>query len=209
MRAFVVAAIILWGAALLLLSETAAAASPFTAGNMQGHEEEGRERPPACGYNATGCMTPSQAPEDAASARSPSGLVPQGAPSPWHMPHRGRRHPRRPRRRRSPSPMISPTPSPAWSKPLWCIAKPDASEDLLVAGLFHVCYQKAGFYCLPLLPGGSCFAPNVPRPHASFAFNSFWQFHRDSGFPCDFDGAAHLVSVDPSTSFSYNYYWFH
>ncbi|MCO5585679.1 hypothetical protein L7F22_039615 [Adiantum nelumboides] len=185
--------IIIWDALLLSGSSTLTAIAA----------ENVTESPPAhtllniSGYDATRSANPV--------APVPSGALAHAAnatlvPSPTGPVRQ--RHPHH--RRRQPAPSVTST-SPALApasatgkRPVWCVAKPDASEDLLVAGLFHVCYQKAGFYCLPLMPTGYCFTPNVPRLHASFAFNSYWQFHCKSGFPCDFDGAAHLVYEDPS-----------
>ncbi|XP_065872956.1 glucan endo-1,3-beta-glucosidase-like [Euphorbia lathyris] len=78
----------------------------------------------------------------------------------------------------------------------WCVAKVQTTEPQLQASLDWACSHGAD--CKPIQEGGSCFAPNNVREHASYAMNSYFQTHGKSDTSCDFSSTADLTTTDPS-----------
>lgn len=81
---------------------------------------------------------------------------------------------------------------------LWCVAKPTVPDPIIQEAMDYAC--GAGAECESIRPGRSCYQPNTLLAHASFAFNSYWQRTKVAGGTCDFQGAAILITVDPSKS---------
>ncbi|KAL5783667.1 hypothetical protein ACOSP7_008696 [Xanthoceras sorbifolium] len=57
----------------------------------------------------------------------------------------------------------------------WCIANPQISKEKLNEVIGTLCSKVD---CSPIKEGGSCFLPNDPYNHASFAVNLYYQ-HND------------------------------
>ncbi|KAK9169573.1 hypothetical protein Syun_001713 [Stephania yunnanensis] len=80
---------------------------------------------------------------------------------------------------------------------LFCVAKQDADESALEAGLNWACGPgKAS--CGAIQEGQPCYQPNSLQSHASYAFNDYYQRMRSSGGTCDFGGTAMTTPIDPS-----------
>ncbi|KAJ8444316.1 hypothetical protein Cgig2_019874 [Carnegiea gigantea] len=83
--------------------------------------------------------------------------------------------------------------------PPWCVAKPDASDDVIQAALNWVCENGAD--CGPITPLGPCHADGNLKKLASYAFNDYFQMVRSAGGHCMFpngvgDAAATLTNID-------------
>lgn len=78
----------------------------------------------------------------------------------------------------------------------WCVPRASTPDSVLQQLIDYSCSQGAD--CSAILPGGPCYPPNTLYAHASFALNSYWQNMRAKGATCDFQGAAMLVTQDPS-----------
>ncbi|KVI08302.1 X8-like protein, partial [Cynara cardunculus var. scolymus] len=78
----------------------------------------------------------------------------------------------------------------------WCVARSDASEDLLQMALDYAC--GAGADCLPIQESGPCFLPNTVQAHASYAFNSYYMRTSMAAGSCDFSSTATIAKTDPS-----------
>jgi len=87
----------------------------------------------------------------------------------------------------------SPASSPAKQ---WCVPKPDATDAQLQANINYVCSQ--GVDCQPIQAGGSCFAPNTVRAHATYAMHTFYQTKGRQPFQCDFANTGVLTHSNPS-----------
>ncbi|OMO81024.1 Glycoside hydrolase, family 17 [Corchorus capsularis] len=80
---------------------------------------------------------------------------------------------------------------------VFCVAKPDASEDKLEDGLNWACGQGQA-NCSAIQSGQPCYLPNDIKSHASYAYNDYYQKMRSVGGTCDFDGTATTTTIDPS-----------
>ncbi|XP_044487516.1 PLASMODESMATA CALLOSE-BINDING PROTEIN 3-like [Mangifera indica] len=78
----------------------------------------------------------------------------------------------------------------------WCVARSDASNQMLQTALDFAC--GAGADCNPILPNGLCYLPNTIQAHASYAFNSYFQRKGMAPGSCDFNGTATVAITDPS-----------
>ncbi|XVF27383.1 hypothetical protein REPUB_Repub14bG0102800 [Reevesia pubescens] len=96
-----------------------------------------------------------------------------------------------------PTTPTTPTTTPATSGGTWCIANQGASPTALQVALDYAC-GYGGADCSAIQSGGSCYDPNTPRDHASYAFNDYYQKHPDPT-SCVFGGTAQLTNTDPST----------
>lgn len=81
----------------------------------------------------------------------------------------------------------------------WCVARSDASEQALQAGLDYACGMGAD--CTTIQSNGLCYLPNTIQAHASYAFNSFFQRKAMAPGTCDFSGTATIAQTDPSMLF--------
>ncbi|KAH7858580.1 hypothetical protein Vadar_025486 [Vaccinium darrowii] len=78
----------------------------------------------------------------------------------------------------------------------WCVARSDASEPALQKALDYAC--GAGADCAPIQPSGQCYLPNTVQSHASYAFNSYYQWKANAPDSCGFSGTATASKTDPS-----------
>uniref|UniRef100_A0A0C9RPR6 glucan endo-1,3-beta-D-glucosidase n=1 Tax=Wollemia nobilis TaxID=56998 RepID=A0A0C9RPR6_9CONI len=90
-----------------------------------------------------------------------------------------------------------PSPPPPYRGKLWCVADLKANVSALPSAIEYACGQGNNT-CVDIQPGKPCYAPNSIIRHASYAFNSYWQQFKNSGGTCYFDGAATMVTKDPS-----------
>jgi len=79
----------------------------------------------------------------------------------------------------------------------WCIADPQAPDDMLQSALDWVC-GYGGADCSKIQPNGDCFLPDIVASHASIAFNSYWQKLKHQGASCYFNSVALVAESDPS-----------
>ncbi|ESR34164.1 hypothetical protein CICLE_v10005883mg [Citrus x clementina] len=78
----------------------------------------------------------------------------------------------------------------------WCVARSDASNQVLQTALDYAC--GTGADCTPIQPNGLCYLPNTIQAHASYAFNSYFQRKGMAPGSCDFSGTATIAKTDPS-----------
>ncbi|KAH9318087.1 hypothetical protein KI387_019856 [Taxus chinensis] len=90
-----------------------------------------------------------------------------------------------------------PPPPPTYKGKLWCVADLKANISALPGAIGYACAQGNNT-CLAIQPGMPCYQPNSTVRHASYAFNSYWQQFKNTGASCYFDGAATMVTKDPS-----------
>ncbi|KAJ0785943.1 putative glucan endo-1,3-beta-D-glucosidase [Helianthus annuus] len=79
----------------------------------------------------------------------------------------------------------------------WCVAK-DVRKDKLQSGLDYACGEGRAD-CRAIQPGATCSDSNTLEAHASFTFNSYYQKMERAASACDFDGAAYIITEQPST----------
>ncbi|MCL7025311.1 hypothetical protein MKW94_029270 [Papaver nudicaule] len=68
----------------------------------------------------------------------------------------------------------------------YCVAKDGADEKILLAALDWVCGQPK-----------TCYEPNTPAAHASYAFNEYYQHYGMLPGTCDFKGNARITTANP------------
>ncbi|KAG1371702.1 glucan endo-1,3-beta-glucosidase [Cocos nucifera] len=79
----------------------------------------------------------------------------------------------------------------------WCVAKADASAEVLQANIDYSC--GSGLVdCGPIQAGGPCYLPDTRVAHASFAMNAYYQAAGRHDFNCDFAQTGVLTTDDPS-----------
>ncbi|KAL5733528.1 hypothetical protein ACOSQ2_033220 [Xanthoceras sorbifolium] len=102
--------------------------------------------------------------------------------------------PHRYRIRRAPSP---PPPTAAATGKKWCVAKADASDQVLHANIEYAC--KKGVDCKSIQKGGDCFDDSSSlRSRASFVMNAFYNINGRKDFNCYFGRSGLLTSTNPS-----------
>ncbi|XP_021610495.1 major pollen allergen Ole e 10 isoform X1 [Manihot esculenta] len=79
---------------------------------------------------------------------------------------------------------------------MWCIAKPSTEAGTLFRNIDFSCGQS-GVDCTPIQPGGSCFNPDTPVSHASYAMNLFYKFAGKHPWDCNFNGTGVTVPQNP------------
>ncbi|KAF9599297.1 hypothetical protein IFM89_036595 [Coptis chinensis] len=107
----------------------------------------------------------------------------------------------------APAPADSPPEAPSTTPPsaapsdsgvnVWCVAKADASDDLLQSNIDYVC--RLGIDCTPIQEGGPCFEPNTVRSHAAFAMNAYYQTYGRNDLNCNFADSGMIVTSDPKS----------
>lgn len=80
----------------------------------------------------------------------------------------------------------------------WCIAKLGVSEAVLQTSIDFACGVTGKVDCSPIQANGTCFLPDTRYSHASYAMNEFYVNSTDPASACNFQGAARVVSSDPS-----------
>ncbi|OVA16503.1 Glycoside hydrolase [Macleaya cordata] len=96
----------------------------------------------------------------------------------------------------TPAPIV--TPAPSDSGKMWCVPKPDVSDEELQKNIDYVC-SLGSVDCTPIQDNGNCFTPNTIRSHAAFAMNAYYQTFGHQDFNCDFGGTGLIITSDPST----------
>ncbi|XP_024543079.1 glucan endo-1,3-beta-D-glucosidase [Selaginella moellendorffii] len=102
----------------------------------------------------------------------------------------------------SPSPSSSPSSPPpppprSTNRHIWCIAKPNADDSVLLKGLNFACGEGSAD-CQAIQRGGGCYTPETLNSHASYAFNAYYQKHGRNFWNCYFAGVGMLSITDPS-----------
>jgi len=80
---------------------------------------------------------------------------------------------------------------------LWCIAKPSAFDNNLLANINFACSQS-GVDCSVLQNGNPCYYPNTPVSHAAVAMNLYFQHYGRNYWNCYFNNTGLVVLTDPS-----------
>ncbi|XP_068345367.1 PLASMODESMATA CALLOSE-BINDING PROTEIN 5-like [Pyrus communis] len=80
---------------------------------------------------------------------------------------------------------------------LWCVAKNNAEDALLLTALNWAC-GPGGADCSPIQQGGPCYDPTDIQNTASYAFNDYFLKHGMTDDSCNFDNTAALTSLNPS-----------
>lgn len=80
---------------------------------------------------------------------------------------------------------------------LWCIAKPSAIDNNLLANINFACSQS-GVDCSVLQNGNPCYYPNTPVSHAAVAMNLYFQHYGRNYWNCYFNNTGLVVLTDPS-----------
>ncbi|XP_016648170.1 PREDICTED: PLASMODESMATA CALLOSE-BINDING PROTEIN 2-like [Prunus mume] len=77
----------------------------------------------------------------------------------------------------------------------WCVAKPAAPQQALQSALDYACNYAD---CSPTKKGGSCYDPDRPVHHASFAMNAYYQKMGRNQWNCHFNDTSLISLADPS-----------
>ncbi|CAB4315372.1 unnamed protein product [Prunus armeniaca] len=77
----------------------------------------------------------------------------------------------------------------------WCVAKPAAPQHALQSALDYACNCAD---CSPTKKGGSCYDPDRPVHHASFAMNAYYQKMGRNQWNCHFNNTSLISLADPS-----------
>ncbi|GKU92513.1 hypothetical protein SLEP1_g6227 [Rubroshorea leprosula] len=77
----------------------------------------------------------------------------------------------------------------------WCVAKPEASDDLLQQNIDFACNHVD---CSPIQEGGFCYIPVTLINHASFAMNLYFKTTGGNKSSCDFRRTGLTVTSDPN-----------
>ncbi|EFJ37260.1 hypothetical protein SELMODRAFT_437861 [Selaginella moellendorffii] len=88
-------------------------------------------------------------------------------------------------------------PGPVSEQHIWCIAKPNADDSVLLKGLNFACGEGSAD-CQAIQRGGGCYTPETLNSHASYAFNAYYQKHGRNFWNCYFAGVGMLSITDPS-----------
>eukprot|EP00250_Pteridium_aquilinum_P014324 c21915_g1_i1 orf=72-524(+) len=80
---------------------------------------------------------------------------------------------------------------------VWCVGKP-AAEDLYLRRNIDYACGEGGVDCRLIQEGGTCFLPNSPIAHASYAMNLYYQKNGRNWWNCHFNNTGLVVFTDPS-----------
>ncbi|KAM7271677.1 hypothetical protein ACFE04_030891 [Oxalis oulophora] len=83
----------------------------------------------------------------------------------------------------------------------WCVAKPSASDEQLIANIEFSC-NYVDDQCSILEPGQPCFLPYTLNNHASVAMNLYYQSVGGHNWNCDFNDTGLPTTSDPSSFFA-------
>ncbi|PWA53173.1 X8 domain-containing protein [Artemisia annua] len=85
-----------------------------------------------------------------------------------------------------------------YSSATWCVCKKGGNDKALQAALDWACGNGAD--CTQAHQGGKCFNPDTVIDHCSYAVNSYFQKKGQTPEACVFNGAAMVVTTDPSNN---------
>ncbi|CAL9015905.1 unnamed protein product [Prunus brigantina] len=77
----------------------------------------------------------------------------------------------------------------------WCVAKPAAPQHALQSALDYACNYAD---CSPTKKGSTCYDPDRPVHHASFAMNAYYQKMGRNQWNCHFNNTSLISLADPS-----------
>ncbi|XP_020417230.1 PLASMODESMATA CALLOSE-BINDING PROTEIN 2 [Prunus persica] len=77
----------------------------------------------------------------------------------------------------------------------WCVAKPAAPQHALQSALDYACNYAD---CSPTKKGGSCYDPDRPVHHVSFAMNAYYQKMGRNQWNCHLNNTSLISLADPS-----------
>ncbi|KAK2384172.1 Carbohydrate-binding X8 domain superfamily protein [Trifolium repens] len=79
---------------------------------------------------------------------------------------------------------------------LFCVPKPGASEQELIANIEYACSQLGN--CTTISTNGDCFLPNTTLNHASVAMNMYYASQDRVYEACNFSNSGLITITDPS-----------
>ncbi|RLN39512.1 hypothetical protein C2845_PM01G30460 [Panicum miliaceum] len=77
----------------------------------------------------------------------------------------------------------------------WCVAKPSASNQVLLLNLNYACSQVS---CAVIQKGGPCYYPDNLVSRAAVAMNLYYAANGRHPWNCYFNNSALVVRSDPS-----------
>ncbi|KAL4584105.1 hypothetical protein LXL04_008695 [Taraxacum kok-saghyz] len=86
----------------------------------------------------------------------------------------------------------------AHSSASWCVCKKGGNDKVLQAAIDYACGNGAD--CTQTHQGGKCYNPDTVVDHCNYAVNSYFQNKRQAPEACNFNGAAMVVTSDPSSN---------
>ncbi|XP_071696347.1 PLASMODESMATA CALLOSE-BINDING PROTEIN 2-like [Rutidosis leptorrhynchoides] len=84
------------------------------------------------------------------------------------------------------------------SSATWCVCKKGGQDNVLQQAIDYACGNGAD--CTQTHKGGKCFDPDTVLDHCNYAVNSYFQNKGQSPQACVFNGAAMVVTSDPSSN---------
>ncbi|KAI3766927.1 hypothetical protein L2E82_17006 [Cichorium intybus] len=84
------------------------------------------------------------------------------------------------------------------SSATWCVCKKGGNDKVLQMAIDYACGNGAD--CTQTHQGGKCYNPDTVIDHCNYAVNSYFQNKRQAPDACNFNGAAMVVTTDPSAN---------
>ncbi|XP_071709834.1 PLASMODESMATA CALLOSE-BINDING PROTEIN 2-like [Rutidosis leptorrhynchoides] len=84
------------------------------------------------------------------------------------------------------------------SSATWCVCKKGGNDKVLQMAIDYACGNGAD--CTQTHQGGRCYNPDTVIDHCNYAVNSYFQNKGQTPEACNFNGAAMVVTSDPSTN---------
>ncbi|XP_071731553.1 PLASMODESMATA CALLOSE-BINDING PROTEIN 3-like [Rutidosis leptorrhynchoides] len=84
----------------------------------------------------------------------------------------------------------------AHSSATWCVCKKGGNDKVLQMAIDYACGNGAD--CTQTHQGGRCYNPDTVIDHCNYAVNSYFQNKGQTPEACNFNGAAMVVTADPS-----------